>query len=467
MRLIFLHGWSVTSTDTYGSLPEILRERAPAAGLTLDLVDLHLGRYISFRNEVRMDDVVRALHHALHETLADGRGGIQPFSCITHSTGGPVLRCWMQAFYGTDRLAECPLEKLIMLAPANHGSPLAILGASRLGRLKAWFEGIEPGDGMLRWLELGSEEARVLNHAWLTFRPTASGSRVRPFVLTGTTIDKKLYDHVNSYTGEPGSDGVVRAAGANLDYSWLSLRQENETLSMTGGGTATRLVYERALRVSEPCPFLIVPGASHSGGNLGILRSPTLANADEKPVVTAILEALAVSSNAQYADLSQTWSRATESHQTGPGRHRRFFQLIVRVTDDRGSAVTDFDFILLGGPRYDPDKLPKGFLLDKQSNRRSPQTVSFYLDFDAMMAVKGNFFGFRVLARPSSGFAWYQPAEFHSTSEQIDTFVDPNTTLYLDITLKRRVDRETARLDPAAQGPMNFNRIPPSGIPVR
>eukprot|EP01031_Cornospumella_fuschlensis_P043536 gene43536-53229_t len=43
-----------------------------------------------------------------------------------------------------------------MLAPANFGSALAQLGKGRVGRLKAWFSGVEPGQGVLDWLELGS-----------------------------------------------------------------------------------------------------------------------------------------------------------------------------------------------------------------------------------------------------------------------------------------------------------------------
>ena len=104
--------------------------------------------------------------------------------------------------------------------------------------------------------------------------------------------------------------------------------------------------------------------------------------------------------------------------------------------------------------------------MDKQVNRRSPQAITFYLDFDAMMAVKDGCFGFRILARPSSGFAHYKPAEFRSTNQMIDTLVDPNTTLYVDVTLCRHVDRETVQLDPAAQGPIDFKRIPPAGLYV-
>lgn len=59
------------------------------------------------------------------------------FSCITHSTGGPVVRAWVERFFGADRLSNLPLKHLIMLAPANHGSALAQLGKARVGRIKS------------------------------------------------------------------------------------------------------------------------------------------------------------------------------------------------------------------------------------------------------------------------------------------------------------------------------------------
>jgi len=87
-----------------------------------------------------------------------------------------------------------------MLAPANHGSALAQLGKSRLGRIKSFFEGVEPGQHILDWLELGSDMSWQLNESWLDYDCIAHG--IYPFVLTGQKIDRQLYDTLNSYTGE-------------------------------------------------------------------------------------------------------------------------------------------------------------------------------------------------------------------------------------------------------------------------
>src|SRR3954468_20938767 len=140
--LVFVHGWSVTNTSTYGGLPDALRARAAAAGSTLRILDIHLSKYVTFDDAVSMDDIVPAFDHALRGlALPDGH-----FDCITHSTGGPVVMAWRRAQRERPTLyAPSHLGRLVMLAPAHFGSALAKLGKSAVGRLKAWFDGVEPG----------------------------------------------------------------------------------------------------------------------------------------------------------------------------------------------------------------------------------------------------------------------------------------------------------------------------------
>ena len=58
MRVVFVHGWSVTSTDTYGGLPEALARHAPP-DLDVTIDHLHLAKYVSFADEVLVDDIAR------------------------------------------------------------------------------------------------------------------------------------------------------------------------------------------------------------------------------------------------------------------------------------------------------------------------------------------------------------------------------------------------------------------------
>jgi hypothetical protein len=467
MKLLFVHGWSVTSKNTYGGLPAALQALAPSRGLNLDIADVFLGRYISFRDEVRMDDLERALDRAVRDALGAPAGAIPPFSCITHSTGGPLVRCWLDRYYGPQGLRQWPLEHMILLAPPNHGSSLAQLGKAVVGRLKAWAEGIEPGAQILDWLELGSDGQRRLNQRFLDYDLAgahAAGGRHFPVVLSGETIDRALYDFVNSYTGEPGSDGVVRAAAANLDARWLALEQTDELVRARGlrGATALKMTHAEVRR-PQATAFRIIPNASHSGSKIGILGSPTADNAPGKEQVGQVLDALAIRTGDDYLAYARACAAANGARQKVG---ERFFMVVFRISDDQGRPVTDFDLILLGGPDYDPNGLPKGFFRDRQRNRRSPNTVVYYMNHDVMMSVPGRKFGFRVLGRPDAGFAWYAPAEFQSDTLTLDAVIDPNVTTYVDIVLKRHVDREAARFDPETDGYGSFKGTRPSGEEV-
>jgi hypothetical protein len=126
MLLVFVHGWSVTNTDTYGGLPAALVKNAPPE-LALQITHVFLGKYVSFADEVKVDDLARGMQHALSEEVLPRLAKEERFECITHSTGGPVVRKWVDLFY-RDKLDKCPLNHLVMLSPANHGSALAQLG---------------------------------------------------------------------------------------------------------------------------------------------------------------------------------------------------------------------------------------------------------------------------------------------------------------------------------------------------
>ncbi|MCL2917046.1 alpha/beta hydrolase [Shewanella litorisediminis] len=444
MKLVMVHGWSVTDTRVYGGLPGALARFAPES-LALDIEHIFLGRYISFNDEVRLADVADAFERARQERLQDSQ-----FAVVTHSTGAPVIRTWLARYYsegaqgsqgaqGPKGLKQCPLTHLIMLAPANHGSALAQLGKSRLGRLKSWFDGVEPGQQILDWLELGSLGQHQLSHYWLSQKPAADG--LYPFVISGETIDSNLYDFLNSYTAEPGSDGVVRLAGANLNYRWLEL---TETQTLDDNGRAELL--PTADKKAPVCGFEVLPRASHSGSKLGIMTSVSARAAKPRPVVSRILQCLQVSSAEGFAALCQ--EMADSSHKSGP----RFTQLVVRVWDKEGEPIRDFDFLLLAGPDYDPGKLPKGFFQDRQKNQRIGNALTLYLNHDRMLKTAEGCWGFRILPRPGSGLAHYRPVEFRCAGRLAD-YLRADQTLMLDVHLTRHIHPHVFSLtDAASQG---------------
>jgi hypothetical protein len=461
MNLIFVHGWSVTNTDTYGSLPQALVAAAGAGNLDLKINHINLGRYISFHDEVSLDDIARALDQALRDLPGNGPT-IQPFSCITHSTGGPVVRHWINRYYGPSRLPELPLQHLVMLAPANHGSTLAVLGKERVGRLKAWFNGVEPGQRVLDWLALGSEGQWQLNQAYLDYDYT--GGHFFPFVLTGQGIDREFYDFLNNYLTESGSDGVVRVAGANMNYRYFAVKQQDELLSRNPPTCRLAADPEQPVRVAPSVPLGVYAGYSHSGDKMGIMKSITPQSPDPQPVVHDILGCLQVRNAADYQQRAAALTELTKAEQAGQDHYA---MLIFNIHDDQGNrfAKDDFDVFLLGGPNFQPRDVPKGFFVDRQMNALTSNLV-YYVNVDKMDQIAEGCFGLRIVARPASGFSYYHAGEFRSDGARYADIIVPNQTTYVDITLTRQVDKNVFRFDPASQPRQDFKGTKPEGGPI-
>jgi hypothetical protein len=478
--VLFVHGWSVRNTDTYGALPDRLRSEArrdPALGI--DVKELWLGEYISFHNEVRIPDIARAFDAAVRREL--GARAADGFACITHSTGGPVLREWL-ARHADPKAAR--LSHLIMLAPANFGSALAQLGHSRLARLRTMFEGVEPGFGVLDWLELGSPENLALNLDGLGRR---AGSTL-PFVLTGASIDRALYDHVNAYTGEVGSDGVVRAASANLNFAHAVLTQEPaRAAGAAKGAAAPRLVAGRVRR-AQGIPFALLEGRAHSGEAIGVMRS-VRDDGRAHPTVDAILECLKVRDARGHAALARRFAQRNaevearqrvELHEVGPfvreHLHDPCAMLVFRVRDDQGGPVKDFEIVLTSGTDS-PDALPQGFFIDRQRNRRDAGTVIYYVNAAKLRgapavvhegrtlrpALKGaGTLGLRVVPYPQDGFVHYLPCALPASAAHLAAWVRPHETTVIDIVLRRVVREGVFRLT-RERTPADFTKAPPGG----
>jgi hypothetical protein len=449
MIVIFVHGWSVQHTETYGDLPRWLEAQGRANNAPIQVGNVYLGKYVSFSDAVTVDDIARAFDQAIRDEIGAKLAQGERFACITHSTGGPVVRKWID-LYHRDRLGQCPLSHLIMLAPANHGSALAQLGKSRLWRIKSLLEGAEPGQRVLDWLELGSDQQWELNTAWLGYRCVDSG--LFPFVLTGQRIDRKMYDNLNPYTGEAGSDGVVRAAAANMNYKFIRLRQAGDEAG-----------HEEPV-ASEPSAFGILPGCSHSGEKMGIIRGVTMDNAATHEAARWVLRCLNVATAGEYRTVADELARVTFQTQQDEREDpvetllgerifetSRFSMVVFRIVDDRKTQVADYDLYLTAGPDDDPNALPPGFFKDRQRNLRNPGKLTYFLDYDVMEAGFANpkmegRLGFRLVARPSAGLAYYRELDYWSDLLSVNRVLAPNQTTMVELVLERKVDARVFRI---------------------
>jgi hypothetical protein len=475
MIVIFVHGWSVRNMDTYGQLPARLRAEAAKRGVDLKTGDVFLSQYVSFQDDVTLDDIGRAFHQALADSVLPRLAPGEKFACITHSTGGPVVRTWLDLNYGPDGLRECPMSHLVMLAPANHGSALAQLGKGRLLRIKFLLEGAEPGQRVLDWLELGSAGQWELNLRALDYQYVENG--LFPFVLTGQRIDRTLYDHLNSYTGEAGSDGVVRVAATNMNFNYICLDQEDGELKLRRAARTPRMA------------FGVLPGRSHSGERMGIIRSVTEEDPDPAkphPTVEWVLRCLAVADPGGYEQVSAALDALTAETQdaekteevskligTTTYTNDRHSMITFKFRDDRGESLSDYDLLLTAGPNYDPDELPDGFFRDRQRNQLDSGRLTYYVDHDRMevgmnTAALQQKIGFRVVARPDSGLAYYTVAELRSDTASMEKLLHANETVMVEITLRRAVDlavfRLTDRLQPSDISSQPLRKSLPWGI---
>jgi hypothetical protein len=471
LLIVFVHGYSVTNLDTYGELPLRMRNEAIARGYDVKIENLFLGRYISFNDEVRLHDVSRAMQAAVQTQIPSGTR----FICITHSTGGPVVRNWWHLFYQNQPNTVCPMSHLIMLAPANHGSALAQLGKTRLSRVKSWFDGAEPGQKILDWLELGSEQAWQLNRDWITNGGNhISEKEIFPFVLTGQDIDRKLYDHINSYTGELGSDGVIRVASANLNSRYILLKQQAPVVikSKLRAASLEIITFEEAPETA----LRVLTKKSHSGDDMGIMRSvkKEIANDPHSETITNIFECISVKNKEEYKTLCQNFSNETKTVQENTRVeieqkllkrnvyiHDRYCMVIFKIKDHEGYPINNFD-LLLTGPNNDPDMLPKGFFADRQSNKVDANTLTYYFNYDVMVgspavmhegeelrkAIPGiTTLGLIIQPRPTEGFIRYLPCQIKASKDMFEKALKPNATTLIEIELQRIASDEIFKFE--------------------
>jgi len=469
MILIMVHGWSVTHTETYGDLPASISKIANANNLDINLKHIHLGKYISFNDQVTMDDVATAFDFALKEVIGSGNG-IKTFSCVTHSTGGPVVRYWLNKYHPSSSTNKSPLKHLVMLAPANHGSSLATLGKHQVSRLKSWFSGVEPGLKILDWLCLGSEGQADLNNKTLNY--SYLDNNCYPFVLTGQGIDTKFYDFINNYLVEDGSDGVIRVAAANMNYRVIRLEQSR--LKTPG-------VYSKSYYLqSKTKKFIYKPAEvalgvfsklSHSGNKMGILASREK-YPRHQVLASELVSCLKVSNKVSYQKRVEDLKTFTTSQQSlvplgKKNKISRYCLIVFMIHDQHGNELDkdDFDLVLIAGPKFSANALPQGFFKDRQINSISNHLV-FYLDADKLMTIKDKILGFKITARPNTGFCYFNAVEFRDETIKVDHWAVANTTTYVDVELRREVDKNVFRFSSANDKREDFKRTKPSGESV-
>jgi len=326
---VLLHGWSDCSAS-FRRMKEFLIARGLGR-----VESVYYADYESREDNLTFADVADGLNDRFREEgFIDEHGRARcRMNVIVHSTGGLVIRHWLWRYYLREGRpwAECPVRRLVMLAPAHFGSPLAHRGKSFLGALfkGRWKIGdfLEVGRQLLDGLELAAPY-----QWWLAERdllredPPYRADAVHTTVLVGIEDYKGLRGWVN----KPGTDGVVVIAGTNLNCA--ALRVDGSGTNAGPGQGPVRWV-----RSDPPEDFAwgVLEGVDH--GSIVDVVAPGRENA----VTRALLRALGTQSAEDFRAHQRELAAITEQTYRRT-KKPRYQQFLLRALDDQDVPVRDW-----------------------------------------------------------------------------------------------------------------------------
>lgn len=336
--VLIVHGWSDCS-GSFKGVKQFLKGRLGKVS------SIYFGDYASREDSLTFSDVTDGLNDEMIRRGFIGRDGkaLVELNVVVHSTGGLVIRDWIARYYGEGsgrKITDCPVKRLVMLAPANFGSPLAHRGKSFLGQLfkGRWKLGdfLEVGRNLLEGLELGSPYQWKLAHRdLLVEKPYFNAEQIQATVLVGV----EDYTGLRGWVNKPGTDGTVVIAGTSLDTMKLKLDFSKERGEEVGEGY-TPFEWEET-NPPEEFGFGVLMGLDHGS---------IVDQAGEKTEVGELLaRALTTSGAAEFkalvAELQAVTKATYEKVATGtkdrPAR-RPFQQFIVHAVDEYGESIPDF-----------------------------------------------------------------------------------------------------------------------------
>lgn len=445
--LVIIHGWSDTSRS-FGRLGrELVRE-----GVVPGVTHVRLGDYISLDDDITFDDLAVALEKAWRdEGLPTGARSVD---VLVHSTGALVVRHWMTMHY---KPTTSPVRRFLMLAPANFGSPLAHKGRSFIGRIVKGFKSEKPfqtGTHILNGLELASPFAweLALRDRFSSDRWYGPG-RALATVLVGTSG----YSGISGAANQPGTDGTVRVATANLNASYFRFDFRHPRPQPGEEPPPGKL-----LPPQEPnglAAFARIPEENHGtiafkdGGpenvdTRGLVRQALQVTDADFP---AFAERLAV-----YSDLARADVDDWDTYRHG------FQDTVVRLSDDFGKPVDDY-FLEVFAKRDDgrPDdevtcRIQEEVVQTVHVNDLDPSRRSLHLNATALRTILGpnRPLYISLTAMPdirrtrSVGYSTLRYDDIGSirlTPQILGRFVQPDRTVLVDILISRRQEDRVFR----------------------
>ncbi len=328
---VIIHGWSDCSASFRS-----LRDYMITHGVS-NIDTIFYGDYESREDNVTFDDVVDGLNDEflrLGFIDADGRR-LNDLNVIVHSTGGLVIRHWIARYYlsAGRSISECPVRKIVMLATANFGSPLAHRGKSFLGQVfkGRWKIGdlFEVGRVLLDGLELGSPYQWNLAHRDLLGpTPPFTADNIQLTVLVGS----QDYTGLRGWVNKPGTDGTVVIAGTSVDTVKFVL---DCCSPQREGAEYAPYVWHRTDH-SGDFAFAVLPVLDH-GSIVDVVGK-----SDDDVVGPIVVEALKIPDAPRFRDFQDRLEKQTAVSYGSSEGPKAFQQFLVHVVDDQGNPVRDF-----------------------------------------------------------------------------------------------------------------------------
>ncbi len=461
--LIILHGWS----DNGSSFDRLARHLAEAL-VGVEIQRVSIGDYLSMHDDLRFDDLQEGLERAWTDrNLPRSAGSVD---VIVHSTSGLIVRDWLQRRFPPHR---SPIKHLVMLAPANFGSPLAHKGRSMFGRVLKGFVGREEGQKLL---STGAEILRGLELAspfsWELARRDRFGSGSGRFApgrtLCTVLVGNTGYRGIRSVANEDGGDGTVRISTANLNCSYLKIAffaKDTERANQESRTIVPEILEQQAS--SGRAAFRILDGIDHSSIKLD--AAPSRLSRVQKDTLEWIRRALTVDDEGFPAFCDEcdranaTLTRSAEHPRAKPG----YQNTVVRVRDQFDAPVTDYLIEF-----YHPEKRDGGVLASRiheqairnvHAYRGDRSLRSLYLDTQRFMTLLRQArtpLGFSITAHPIlgvastvAGFSTFADEDIEDlllTPERVADFLQPHRTLLLDIIVQRRQSTSVFQLRDAS-----------------
>jgi hypothetical protein len=336
---VIIHGWSDVSDSFQG-----LKKRLVAEGVGT-VKEILYADYESREDSITFNDVVSGLHDCFRaEGIIDEEGkALKKIDVIVHSTGGLVIRNWIYCYYykDGDRIKDCPVEKIVMLAPANFGSPLAHRGKSFLGSLikGRWKMGdfLEVGRQLLNGLELASPfQWRLAHQDLLSEKPYFNATQIQVTVLVGA----KDYEGVRGWVNKPGTDGTVVIAGTSIDTVKVVLdfaRPDDDGEDYVPfAWNETNAADDFAFGVLKELDHGSIVGESAEGGSEVSGHIVTALKASTAAEFRALQKSLEEVTKQTYAETAED-----EDGNIVPA-HQVYQQFVVHAMDQFGEEVRDF-----------------------------------------------------------------------------------------------------------------------------